>query len=34
MLMSENAGAQFVWNTFMKNVEVQAAMQMVGFQPG
>ena len=34
MLMAENERTQFVWNTFMKTAEVQAAMQLVGFQPG
>ena len=34
MLMAENERTQFVWNMFMKNAEVQAAMQLVGFQPG
>lgn len=33
MLMTENERTQFVWNTFMKNAEVQAAMQLAGFQP-
>jgi hypothetical protein len=32
-LMAENQRTQFVWNTFMKNPEAQAAMQKVGFLP-
>jgi hypothetical protein len=31
MLMAENQRTQFVWNTFMKNPEAQAGMQMAGF---
>jgi hypothetical protein len=31
MLMAENQRTQFVWNTFMKNPEAQAAMRKVGF---
>lgn len=34
VLMAENAQTQFVWNTFMKNAEIQTAMQLAGFQPG
>ncbi len=34
MLMAENERTQLVWNTFMKNAEVQTAMQLAGFQPG
>ena len=33
MLMAENARSQFVWNTFMRNREAQAAMERVGFRP-
>lgn len=33
MLMAENERTQLVWNAFMKNAEVQNAMQLVGFQP-
>ncbi len=32
MLMAENARTQFVWNTFMRNREVTAAMELVGFR--
>ena len=32
MLMAENQRTQFVWNTFMKNAEVQNAMKLAGFQ--
>jgi hypothetical protein len=32
MLMAENRRTGFVWETFMKNPEAQAAMQKVGFQ--
>jgi len=32
MLMAENYRSQFVWNTFMKNPEAQAAMSAVGFK--
>jgi hypothetical protein len=31
MLMAENFRSGFVWNTFMKNPEAQAAMTLVGF---
>ena len=31
MLMAENHRSGFVWQTFMKNPEAQAAMQSVGF---
>jgi len=34
MLMAENHRTQFVWNMFMKNPEVQAAMQKAGFHAG
>ncbi len=34
MLMAENYRTQFVWNTFMQNPEITAAMMQVGFQPG
>jgi hypothetical protein len=33
MLMVENYRTQFIWNTFMANPEIQAAMQIAGFQP-
>jgi len=33
MLMAENARTGFVWNTFMKNPEVQRGMQRAGFRP-
>ena len=33
MVMAENYRTGLVWNTFMKNPEAQAAMQMAGFQP-
>jgi len=32
MLMAENYRSQFVWNTFMKNPEAQAAMTAAGFK--
>jgi hypothetical protein len=32
MLMAENHRSGFVWNTFMKNPEAQAAMQKAGFR--
>jgi hypothetical protein len=32
MLMAENHRTQLVWNTFMKNADVQTAMQLAGFQ--
>ena len=32
MLMAENARTQTVWNTFMRNKEVTAAMEKVGFK--
>jgi hypothetical protein len=31
-LMAENYRTNFVWNTFMKNPEAQAAMTAVGFK--
>ena len=31
MLMAENQRSNFVWNTFMKNPEIPAAMTAVGF---
>ena len=31
LLMAENLRSSFVWNTFMKNIEVNTAMQRVGF---
>ncbi len=30
--MAENQRSGFVWNTFMKNPEAQAAMTAVGFR--
>jgi hypothetical protein len=33
MLMAENARNAFVWNTFMKNPEVQRGMERAGFKP-
>jgi len=33
MLMAENKRTGFVWQTFMKNKEAQAAMEKVGFRP-
>ncbi len=33
ILMAENERTQLVWNTFMKNPEVQTALQLAGFQP-
>ena len=33
MLMAENARSQYVWNTFMRNPEVQLAMSRAGFLP-
>jgi hypothetical protein len=32
MLMAENARTQMVWNIFMRNKEVNAAMEKVGFK--
>lgn len=32
MLMAENYRSSFIWNTFMKNPEAQAAMMAVGFK--
>jgi len=32
MLMAENARSNFVWNTFMKNPEVQRGMERAGFK--
>ncbi len=32
MLMAENHRTSFVWNTFMKDPEAQAAMQKAGFR--
>jgi hypothetical protein len=34
MLMAENQRTGFVWKTFMKNTEAQAAMQKAGFHRG
>jgi hypothetical protein len=31
-LMIENYQTQFVWNTFMKNPEINKAMALVGFR--
>jgi hypothetical protein len=33
LLMAENARSEFVWRTFMRNPEVQAAMEKSGFRP-
>lgn len=33
MLMAENARTHFVWDTFMRNPEIQDAMTRVGFRP-
>ena len=33
ILMAENERTQLIWNTFMKNPEVQMAMQLAGFLP-
>ena len=33
MLMAENARSQYVWNTFMRNPEVELAMTRAGFLP-
>jgi hypothetical protein len=33
MLMAENARSRFVWDTFMKNDEVQRGMERAGFRP-
>jgi len=33
MLMAENARTGFVWNTFMKNLEVRRGMERAGFKP-
>lgn len=32
MLMAENVRSEFVWNTFMKNVEARTAMDAAGFR--
>lgn len=32
MLMAENARTAFIWNTFMKNAEARAAMELAGFR--
>lgn len=34
VLMAENQRTQFVWNTFMKDPDVQKGMNLAGFQPG
>ena len=31
LLMAENLRTGFVWNTFMKNPEVQKALKLAGF---
>jgi hypothetical protein len=33
MLMAENARTGFVWDTFMKNLEVRRGMELAGFHP-
>ena len=33
LLMAENARSEFVWRTFMRNPEVQVAMERAGFRP-
>lgn len=33
LLMTENARSEFVWRTFMRNPEVQVAMERAGFRP-
>jgi hypothetical protein len=33
MVMAENARSEFVWRTFMRNPEMKAAMDEVGFRP-
>jgi hypothetical protein len=33
MLMAENLRSQFIWDTFMKNPEVQRGMDKAGFKP-
>ena len=33
MLMIENYRSEFVWKTFMKNPEINRAMDLVGFEP-
>ena len=32
MLMIENYRSEFVWKTFMKNPEINKAMELVGFE--
>ena len=32
MVMAENARTGFVWNVFMKNKEMQQAMEKAGFE--
>jgi hypothetical protein len=32
MLMAENLRTGFIWNNFMKNPEVQRALERAGFQ--
>jgi hypothetical protein len=34
MLMIENYRSEFVWKTFMKNPEINKAMELVGFEAG
>jgi len=33
MLMAENVRTAFIWNTFMKNAEARAALELAGFRP-
>jgi hypothetical protein len=33
ILMAENARSQYVWDTFMRNPEVEVAMSRAGFLP-
>jgi hypothetical protein len=33
MLMAENQRTGLIWNTLMKNIEAQRAMDRAGFQP-
>jgi hypothetical protein len=33
LVMAENARSEFVWRTFMRNPEVQVAMEKAGFRP-
>jgi len=34
MLMAENVRTEFIWNTFMKNAEARAALELAGFRRG